>query len=268
MIQNIHRHQRLWLLLAVFSLLAAGIGVFHPSIYADVIGDQLMPGTIAQDIMTIVAALALIACLVGMKRDSMLRQIIALGLVGYLFYAYGVYVIDRVVNPLYFFYMAIFGLSFYALVFGLSGIHWDTLSGVRIPGVLRYVSAGFCLLLPLVFYPLWSSQIVPLIQNADKFADFYSVYILDLCFIMPAFIIIAVRLLRKKAQGLVLTPALFVLGCTLLLPVGLGELLKPRYGLPVDAGGLGLFLSLSVLFIVLAVIFLISLRKAKIEDTM
>ena len=266
MIRNIDRHKILWLLLAVLSLIVAGAGVFYPSVYADVFSDQLMPGTIAQDIMTLAAALILIACLAGMRRDSVMRQIIALGIVAYLFYAYGVYVIDRAVNALYFLYMAIFALSFYTLVYGLASIRPKALLGPSVPKVLRYVSAGFCLLLPLVFYPLWSSQIIPLIRNSDKAADFYSVYILDLCFIMPAFIIIAVLLIRRKGLGLVLTPAVFVLGSTLLLPVGLGELLKPRYGLPVDMGALMLFLSLAALFIILAVIFLVSLSKQPAGD--
>ena len=266
MIRNIHRHKILWLLLAILSLAAAGTGVLFPDIYADVFSIELMPGTIAQDMMTIAAALVLIVCLIGMKQDSMVRQIIALGVVGYLFYAYGVYVIDRGVNPLYFLYMAIFGLSFYTLVFGLTSIRPEPLNGLRIPNALRYVSAGFCLLLPLVFYPLWSARIIPLIQNADKTADFYSVYILDLCFIMPAFVIIAIKLLRQKELGLVLTPAMFILGCTLLLPVGLAELLKPLYGSAVDPGGMGLFLSLSVLFIILAVLFLAVLGKKQAKD--
>ncbi|MGM0366101.1 MAG: hypothetical protein ACQEP5_06140 [Actinomycetota bacterium] len=55
---------------------------------------------------------------------------------------------------------------------------------------------------------------------------------------------------------------MFVLGFTLLFPLGMAEALKPVYGQHVDMAGLGLFLVMPVLFLVLAVFYLFKLKKA------
>ena len=62
---------------------------------------------------------------------------------------------------------------------------------------------------------------------------------------------------------MVLTPALYVLGFTLLFPVGLGEFIKPSYNLPIDPFGVVLYLGIAELFLVLAVMYL---RDLKIHE--
>jgi hypothetical protein len=81
---------------------------------------------------------------------------------------------------------------------------------------------------------------------------------------MPAFFILAGMTAKKRRLGLVLTPALYVLGFTLLFPVGLGEFIKPFYDLPIDPFGVVLYLGIAALFLVLAVIYL---RDLRINDT-
>ena len=60
--------------------------------------------------------------------------------------------------------------------------------------------------------------------------------------------------------GMWWAPALFVLGVFLLAPVGLGELLKPRLGLPVDTAGMALYLGIAVVFALLAAADLATMR--------
>ena len=80
---------------------------------------------------------------------------------------------------------------------------------------------------------------------------------------MPAFLIIAIKVAQNNGLGLLLAPALFVVGFTLLFPLVVGELLKPLvYRQSIDAAGMGLFLILSILFFVMAVV---HLRKLKIS---
>jgi hypothetical protein len=64
----------------------------------------------------------------------------------------------------------------------------------------------------------------------------YSIYILDLCFVMPAFIITAVMSLRRMPLGILLAPAMMILGFFVIFPLGLNELAKPAAGMAVSLG--------------------------------
>jgi hypothetical protein len=121
---------------------------------------------------------------------------------------------------------------------------------------MRWLSVGFSLFIALMFNALWISSLLSLIRSGQKPEYLYSVYVLDLAFIMPAFVITALLSARNDGLGFLLTPAMYVLGFGLLLPVGLGELLKLIYGSMPDPGGLGLYLGLSILFLILAVLHL------------
>jgi predicted Abi (CAAX) family protease len=61
----------------------------------------------------------------------------------------------------------------------------------------------------------------------------------------PAFAILAFMSARNRGLGLILTLALYVLGATLLFPVGLPEFIKPFFVLPTSLGGLALYLGIS-----------------------
>ncbi len=262
MAESLNKQKIAWFLLAFLSLTAALIGVINPEIYSSVVAPQALPGTISQDITTLAASIAIIILTLKTRSGDFIKQIIILGLIAYLFYAYGIYVIERMYNVFYFNYMAVFGLSFYTMIYGIANISKESFKKVTLPAGVRNISIGFSFFMPVVFYPLWILQILPLIQTGQKPETFYSIYILDLCFIMPAFIVIAVKTVKKEILGLLLTPALFILGFTLLLPVGIGEFLKPWYSLPIDAAGVLLYLGLSLLFLVLAIL---HLWKLKIE---
>jgi hypothetical protein len=81
----------------------------------------------------------------------------------------------------------------------------------------------------LLFCPLWIGRLLPLMHSGQKPDALYSIFILDLCFVMPAFVIVAVLTAQNKGLGLLLTPVLFVKGFTLLFSVALGSLFKPLY---------------------------------------
>lgn len=255
MIRNLGKNRILWLLVALLSLIAALVGVSNPGIYGHVVSTKIMPGVLSQDLMTIVASIIVLFLIVRIKEKDSIKQMVILGIIGYLFYGYGIYVIERLYNVLYFVYMAIFGLSFYSIVYSVANIRKEMLPNVQLPKPIRIVSVGFLLINPLIFYPLWISQLLPLIQSSQKIEFIYSIYILDLCFILPLFIIVAMMTAKNEGLGLLLTPALLVKGFTLLFSVALGGILKPLYHKPGDTGEIWLFLSLSIVFLVLTVVY-------------
>jgi hypothetical protein len=263
MLRSLHTHKILWLVAALLSLVVAVAGVVEPDIYARVANSEIMPGIVSQDWATIVASLLLLVLALRTGDESAKSQIVILGILGYLFYAYGVYAIERIYTVLYLVYLAIFGLSLYAIAYGVASILPGARQGTTLGRTMRWLSVGFSLFIALMFNALWISNLLSLIQSGEKPEYLYSVYILDLTFIMPAFVITALLSARNEGLGLLLTPAMYVLGFGLLLPVGLGELLKPMYGSAPDPGGLSLYLGLSILFLILAVFHLRSLRTGQ-----
>ena len=256
MIDNIFTNRTLWFLNGLLSLVAAVIGVVNFEIYDGVVGAEILPGVVSQDVLTIVAAVLLLFLSLRSSEAAAKRQIVVLGLLGYLFYAYGIYAIEQIYNSLYFLYLALFGLSFYSLIYGAASLRSEIVRQVSLPDLVRKLAVGFSLFIAIFFSLIWILALVPLLQSGERIENLYSIYILDLSFIMPAFAILAVMMARKKGLGLVLTPAMYVLGATLLFPVGLGELFKPAFDMAIEPGGLVLYFGVSALFLLMIVVYL------------
>jgi hypothetical protein len=249
MLGNPTIHRILWAVAGLLTLVAATTGIALPNIYAAVVSPGLLPGAYAQDLISAVAGLGLLVLAAAAPRPK--RQLVALGLVGYLFYAYGIYVIERTYNGLYLVYLAIFALAFWGMVAGGAGLRRAVMVRAALPRRLQILSASGALLQPLIFYPLWIAMLLPLIAVGNQIDSLYSIFILDLAFVMPAFLILALLAFRRQPAGLVLLPAMYVLGFTLIFSLALAELVKPLF----DAGPNGFSFwtsaALSLLFLVL-----------------
>jgi len=260
MIGKIYLHRILWFLAGSLSFAAALTGVLNPGIYSMVISAEIMPGVLSQDIITIAASITILAVAVRIKEEDTARQIVILGMLGYLFYAYGIYVIERVYNVLYLLYLAIFTLSFYTIIYGVASIRREIPPKTELPGIMRNTAVVFRMIIPLIFINLWIGQLLPLLQTGRKIEFYYSIYILDLCFVMPAFLILAYMTAKKEGLGLLLAPALFIKGFTLFFALSLGETLKPLYGLTTDMSWMWFSLVFSLLFLALTFSYLRNLR--------
>jgi len=252
-----------WGLTGLLTVVASFFGVINPHIYDGLVAAKYLPGTISQDFIALIAGILLFIIALIIKERSIALQIIGLGIVGFLFYAYGIYTIEQIYNFLYFVYMAIFSLSFYAILYSLLNLKKDVCANAEVSNAIRKTSVGFSFLIPLVFMPLWISMLIPLLISGQRIENTYGVFIMDLCFIMPAFIILAVMLMKKNGYGVLLTPALFVLGVTLLFPVGMAEPVKLIYAMdiPFDAGSLLMYCGISMIFLVLSVIYIKKLNS-------
>jgi len=255
MIKSLKLNKILWAIAAILSVSASIAGLLISGMYTSVEPVSLIPGTIAQDLMTIPAGLVLLFLVFTTKQEEYKKQIVAIGLLGYLFYGYGLYVIGQVFTPLYLVYMAIFALSFYSLIFGFINIEKEKLNQLFLPEKLRKISVQ-----PIVFYPLWIMMLLTQISSG-KNVDFISVFVIDLCFIMPAFIIIAILAKRKNPFSYFVLPALNIMAFVELAPLGVGELIKPKYNLALDPSFLILFSVLSVAFLLLGILDLKNLKS-------
>lgn len=260
MIQRLSTNKIMWVLAALMSLIAASVGVANPGIYEGLVRPDMLPGTVSQDLVTIALSIMVLFWTVRMKEKDMTRQILILGILGSLFYGYGIWVIERMYNSLYFIYLAIFAVSFYSIVFFVANIRREIVERIKVNKIVRSLTSGWSLINPLIFYPLWMSQLLPLMQAREKIEHTYAVYILDLTFVMPALLIIGIMVAKNRGLGLLLAPALFVHGFTLLFSVGLGGIIAPFFHQTGDMAEVYFYMILSFVFLILTVFHLRSLR--------
>jgi multisubunit Na+/H+ antiporter MnhF subunit len=260
MLDRLTTNRLLWFITAVLALVAAGWGVASPHIYAGVIEPSLRPGAFAQDIISVIAAAALLALSSRQRSHRIKDQIVALGLLGYLFYGYGIYVIERAYNGLYLVYLAIFALAFWSLVVAGATMRHQVLARTSLSRSTRLISASGAILQPAIFYPLWIGMLLPLMSSGRKIDSLYSIFILDLCFIMPAFLVLGLMAYRNRSLGLMLLPGMFILGFTLIFSLAIAELVRPLFGRPIAIGPLAISLALSLLFLALGAVHLARLR--------
>ena len=91
-------------------------------------------------------------------------------------------------------------------------------------------------------------------RTGEKIEFFYSIFILDMVFVLPALVISGALLIKKNALGMVFTPILFFKAFTLLFSVGLGGLVKPLYGQATPPGETAFYMILSVIYLAFAVL--------------
>ena len=191
------------LIISLLALYASFMGVLEETIYQEVlitgtVTENTMAGSIAQDMVSILLAVILVlVALLFLKKGNYKALIGIIGLIGYFLYAYGLYVIQGQYTSLYLLYMAIFALSIYGFIWGLTSFNIQEAVFCQVRKKTRISTAIFLLLIIIVLTPAWVSQLLSDIANRVH-CDVYAVPILDLCIEFPAFIIISIGLLRKK----------------------------------------------------------------------
>lgn len=261
---NLAKNKILWFVTAVLTIGASLTGIFRPGIYDRVIVESLLPGAVGQDVISLISGVLLVLFVFLTKSGQFKKQVIVLGILGYLFYAYGIYVIEQVYNQLYLIYMAIWTLSFWGIISGAVSIRKEIVSGLVITNGVRNFSIAVSLMQPLVFYPLWISALLPLLREQNRIENLFSVYIIDLCLIMPAFLILAGLLYKRNNYSFLLTPALFILGFTIIFSLTVSELMKWQFNS--SPSGVGVVQSgiLSALFLSATAVHLAKVNSRKL----
>lgn len=98
MLRNLRLHWVLWAVTGLLALVPAVTGVAVPGIYAGVVAPDLVPDAFSQDINSVAASVLLIAVALANGNEPAKRPMVALGVLGYLFHAYGIYAIERTYN--------------------------------------------------------------------------------------------------------------------------------------------------------------------------
>ena len=238
-----------WIIIGLIAFIVSLTSIIWQSVYSDVVSPLILPGTISQDTMTAILSIVLIYLSLITHKSSKVFPILSLSILLYLFYAYAIYSIEQLYTVFYLAYLAITAMSFYGFILGILSIDISLWKEQTMPKYLKNLSIVVSLFIVILFSLLWISQLIPLIQAGFKQEFTFSIYILDLIFIMPGFIIISYLLYMDNPYSKVLAPILFFKAFTLLFSVGLGYYFRLFYNISIIYFGGLFYFAISLLFL-------------------
>ncbi len=254
------------LLVSCLALYASLKGLLDKNLYQDVvsagtISESLAIGSIAQDIISIPLSIALaLISLLSVKDPGPKKLIALLGLTGYFFYAYGLYVIQGQYTSIYLIYLAVFALSIYAIITGFLSFESITVKTYRLPPALRRAIIFFLLLILSILVPGWLLKISPSIANHIP-DSIYAVYILDLAIVFPAFGLTAFMLLQRKAFGIILAGVVLFKIFTVCLSWGFAEIFLTYFGYTANYSMITISGTLTVISLALLVLYMLTVKS-------
>jgi hypothetical protein len=222
----------LWLSIAAVMLAIAGniIALSVPRIYAG-LTPAFYPQALAQDIanLAVVAPIWLILAALAL-RGSLRAYLLWLGVLTFTVYNYVIYTFSIPFGPLFLLWVAVFGMSVYSLIGGITAIDHKAVEVSFTSRRATQVTAWFLIIMAVLFGLLWLSEDVPaLLSNTrpqsltDMALPTNPVHILDLGFFLPAVMATGVMLIKRKSLAYTLAPA-FIL---FLILTGIPILLTP-----------------------------------------
>jgi len=203
--------------LSLLIMVVSCCGVFIEETYIREVKYYAVQG-IGQDIVNlfIVVPLLIIASLKYTKSKS--AMLIWSGVILYLIYSYAIYCFSMHFNFLFLVYCLILGLSFYSFIYFVFSQIYKIKIDIKNYAVTKTVSV-FLIILSILFYFLWLLEIIPaIIKNEIPKSILENgvltnpVHVLDISIFLPAFIITAIMLMKKKEIGYLLTPSMLVFG--------------------------------------------------------
>jgi len=237
-----------WLALAyptaVLALLASFSGIFTSSTYAQETRNWAGQA-IGQDIANVVAYVALVPLTEFARRGSLRALLCWIGVIAYGIYAYAIYAFSVHFGGFFLVYVAVLGLSVFALIGSLGSIAPERVRLASAGHAPRRSTAVVLVTIGVLFALLWLSEIVPAIAAGKtpeslRTAGLVSnpVYVLDLALLLPATIIGGTLLVRDRAWGFVLAPMLLTVLALLSLGIVAGFVTLARWGeeVPVAVG--------------------------------
>lgn len=243
------------------TVVATAVGLFVPGFYRD--APALLPQVYGQDLLTLVVAVpALAASLYLAIRGSLRGYVVWLGVTGYLLYTYASYAFMTAFNELYLVYVALLWLTLFTFVGGMAGLDAPALKRAIGDGPVRSCVA-FQLLLAVLITLLWLSEVLPATlagapppSVAEAGLPTSVIYSLDLGIVVPAFVLSAGWLWRRRAWGYAFTAVLLVKIVTLGGAVLAMAFFMVRDGQPVPPAQIVIFGALTLVGAFLTALFL------------
>lgn len=211
--------------IVVLAVGASITGIAVDSIYAAET-ENWAGQAIGQDIANLVAYAAMAVLALFAARGSLRAYLGWLATLVYSAYAYAIYAFSVQLGPLFVVYVAVLGLSVYALAGGIASLDPVRVRQAFSERAPTTLTGGFAVLIGAAFYLLWLSEVIPA-MFADGAPEFLRevglptnpVHVLDMGLLLPAVLLAGVLLIKRRSWGYLLVPA--VLGGLILLGVGI-----------------------------------------------
>lgn len=204
---------RLSILVAILAAIAAAGGLFLPGHYRD--NDFIKTAWFGNDLVTLLVAVPLlVSSLYFSRKGSQRAHLVWMGAIAYMIYNFAFYLFGAAFNKFFLVYVALFALSFYALVLGLSnmdvrGIKERFNAALRVQWISIYL---FLISVPLIVVE--GGQCVNFIVT-DKLPEVPTlIFALDLAVVVPATALAGTLLWQRKSWGYVLGAMMLVKGFT------------------------------------------------------
>lgn len=247
-------------LIAVLATVASAGGLFLDDLYRD----NLLVTSAWQgnDLVTLIIGVpTLITALLFSRRGSQRALLVWMGMLDYMLYNYAFYLFGAAFNRFFLIYVALLGLSIFALIFGLANLDVDGIghqfrerTPVRwISSYLLLVAAGLSVIyvsqsLGFVF----TGQLPAIVTRTGHPTSI--VFALDLTLLVPFLVLGAIWLLQRKPWGYVLAGISTVKGPVYTLALTAGSLWAAKAGVEGAAAETPLWVFLTALGLIAGVL--------------
>jgi hypothetical protein len=246
----------------VLSVVATVAGLLLQGLYRD--AAVTLPQLYGQDVVTLAFGVPLLA--VGLRyavRGSLRGYVVWLGALAYMLYTWASYALMLYFNELFLVYVALFGLSLFTFVGGVlradPGAVRDRLAG-RLP---RRLTSGYLAAIALFFAAGWLAEVVPATLRGEPPESYRLaaiptnvIHVLDLAVLLPAALLTAVWLWRRREWASLLAGVLLVKFTTLGLAVLAMAARLRQTGQGGELGEIALFTVVSAVSIALGAAYL------------
>lgn len=203
--------------LALLVIIASCFGIFSDNFYlretpnwnTQAIGQDIIDLCIATPILLIAAFLS--------YRQYKSAIFIWGGTVIYFLYTFLIYAFSVHFNSMFIIYCLALGLSFYSFLYFLVVIGKEPVNEWFSEKVPIKFTAVYLIIISVMFYLLWFSQIIPSIAGGTIPPDLLEsglftnpVHVIDISVFLPAIFLTAALLLKRNSFGFLLAPAILM----------------------------------------------------------
>ena len=232
---------RLWLWSSIAAALLGGVGsvvglTANTRVYGGEVGDLIDQAT-AQDLVNLVVVAPLTVVLGRAAARGSVRAFTCwVGCVAFTVYSYAIYTFSIHFGPLFLVWVAVLGLSFYALVGALTTTD-ATLVARWFGGRSTSLTSWTSWVAGTAFGLLWLSEILPDLaagrastSGAALNLPTNPVHVLDLALFLPAVLVSGTLLRRRRPLGFATAPGVLVFLALTSVPIEVSPLMALAHG--------------------------------------
>lgn len=204
--------------IALLAMAASVAGVVSEGTYAGETSNWAAQA-VGQDAVNLAVYPVLLLLARAAARGSLGAYLVWLGVLAYTAYSYVIYAGFTHFGPWFLVYVAILGLSGYALIGGLAVLDPTRVRGAFGDRAPARPAGGVLVAFGGLYALLWLSEILPAAISGEtpEPVDLVGlptnpVWVLDLAFVLPAMVAAGLLLWRRRALGYVLAPPLLTFG--------------------------------------------------------